>query len=506
MPGAFFGIEIARRGMRVHQAGLEIIGHNVSNASTPGYSRQAAVIKASNPHWVPSMDSYATPGQFGTGAEVSEIRRIKDEYLDNNVRQATTSLHYWQDQISFLNRAESLFAEPASQGISQCLTDFFKAWMDLNNTPNDAGTKAAVVQTGERLANLLNSAYQQLDDVSKSVAKIEEKDGELQVTGGKLKDDVDRINDIFTQIWETTGAIERVYGVNQQPNDLLDKRDMLLEELSQYGPVTVQFASDQGKPTGRLESLTFMGETIGLPVAGEKYSAANAPEVGLKATREDVEIPDPEDPTNPIIITKDTVILTLNNNDLIDLTAEHTNTTTAGGLLGQERARQAIETYKEQLNHFAVVLKGEFNFGLQVIDPDNPSETIDVELDFFTGSLAAENFGLKGDQMKEDIGYFAASVAELRYDPVGDLDNNTFDQYFSQLLTTVGGNTKQAVDMAVTQGAITHQIQGLRDSVSGVAINEELTLMIQFQYGFQASARMINTMDGMLDVIINRLF
>lgn len=503
MPGAFFGIETARRGMRVHQAGLDIIGHNVANASTPGYTRQAAVIQATNPHWVPSMDSYATPGQFGTGAEVSEIRRIKDEYLDNNVRQSTTSLHYWQDQISFLNRAESLFAEPVSKGISQCITDFFKAWMDLNNTPNDAGTKAAVVQTGERLANLLNSAYQQLDDVSNSVAKIglvKKEDGTevLEVTGGKLLDDVNRINDILTQVWETTGAIERVYGVNQQPNDLLDKRDMLLEELSQYGPVTVQYKFDNGKPTGRLESLTFRGVELALTDPNERYSADNAPRAGLNLAK--------DDPADPDVKVPYEIVLQINGADVINLTEERNNTTIAGSLLGQERARQAIETYKAELNHFAETMKAKLNFTINIIDPDNPSNTTPIELDFFTGSLAGENFGLNGDQMKEDIGNFAAKVAELRYTPIKELGDSTFGGYFAQLLTKVGGNTKQAVDMATTQSAITNQIAGLRDSVSGVAINEEMTQMIQFQYGFQASARMINTLDAMLDVVINRLF
>jgi len=482
MPGAFFGIEIARRGMRVHQHGLDIIGHNVANASTPGYSRQAAVIQASNPHWVPSMDSYATPGQFGTGAEVSEIRRIKDEYLDNNVRNATTSQYYWQDQVSFLSRSESLFAEPASEGISQCITDFFKAWMVLNNVPGDAGAKSAVISMGERLASMTQNTYNQLGSVSDSIAKIEDD----KVVSGKLNDDVNRINDIFTQIWDTTAAIERVYGVNQQPNDLLDKRDMLLEELSQYGSVEVTFASNSDhKPTGRMESLSFMGKEIKLPESTERYDSGTVPEVSLKVAGDKI--------TLSITKTKPA------DPEEINLTDDCTKTT-QGSLLGMERARLDIKGYQEMLENLTDTMSEKIN---DIINPSN-----DPTKEFFTGSLAGKDFTVNADIMKEDFGQQANDVARLRdsAQEIGDDFKGSFSEYFGLLATNVGDNARKASDMAVHQAAINHQITGLRESVSGVAINEELTLMIQFQYGFQASARMINTMDAMLDVVINRLF
>jgi len=126
MPGTWFGLETARRGMKLNQYALDITGHNLANASTTGYSRQEAVITATDPYTLPDMNTNpVTPGQIGTGVEVSSIRRVKDQYLDNNVRRSTTDSAYWNDQISVLQRTEASFAEPASEGINDRITSFF---------------------------------------------------------------------------------------------------------------------------------------------------------------------------------------------------------------------------------------------------------------------------------------------------------------------------------------------------------------------------------------------
>ena len=88
---------------------------------------------------------------------------------------------------------------------------------------------------------------------------------------------------------------------------------------------------------------------------------------------------------------------------------------------------------------------------------------------------------------------------------VAALGTSTFEEYFAMLVTKVGAAAKSAGGMAENQKAIRDQILALRDSISGVSIDEELTKMLQFQYGFQASARMVTMLDSMLDVIINRM-
>ncbi len=468
MPGTWFGLETARRSMKVNQNALDIIGHNLANASTTGYSRQEAVISSTDPYTVPGIDSSVTPGQLGTGVEVSSIRRVKDEYLDNNVRRSTTDSSYWDDQISVLQLAEASFAEPASDGIGDRITSFFTSWMDLNNTPQDAGVKAAVSQAGDSLATLMTYTYNQLSDVQDSVAVI---DSTPAVAGGMISDQVNEANDLLVQIRELTDAIKKVYAVGQQPNDLLDKRDLLLEELSEIGPVGVSFETVGGKPTGELAELTFFGvdvknadpATLGLTTDGDKIS------------------------------------LTAYGVEIINLTDNCLDTSQGGSLLGLERARQDIISYKEKLNDIAVEL--EDMVGDVGINP--------AVHNFFTGDLESGNFKVNDDIIADPSlidGTKAGDIAALRDTQIDPVNKPyTFEQYYSLLVTQVGGDAGNAGDMSEIQTAIKEQMSGLRDSVSGVSTDEELTKMIQFQYGFQSSARFINVVDEMLDLLINGL-
>ncbi|MEG6616520.1 flagellar hook-associated protein FlgK [Peptococcaceae bacterium 1198_IL3148] len=480
MVSTFFGLETARRGMQVHQRALDITGHNLANASTPGYSRQEVLITTTYPYTNPTMYSANTPGQLGTGAAVDIIRRVKDEYMDNNLRKAITDTAYWEEQISFLQRAEASFAEPASAGIAQRITDFFATWMDLNNTPQDPGIKAAVVELGDELASMLSFTYDQMDDIEESIYN-NNASGDIT---GKLQDQVDLLNTTLTEISQLTKAIKKVYSVGQQPNDLLDKRDQLLEKLSAFGPVDVTFDTQDGKPTGDI-SLKLFGQTIDMTDLKKFTLSADADEK---------------------------IILNYDSAHVINLTDNCANTTLGGGLLGLENARQELMQYKEMLNDIAEIFQNKITSVIEGMPGEN----------FFTGTLETGDFQVNSvlkDEPEKLDGTMAQDIANLRDDDISEMfapthplyakhssKEYTIEEYFATLVTQVGANAKSTDSVAGNQNAIRQQIESLRDSVSGVSVDEELTKMIQYQYGFQASARMINTLDQMLDVVINRLF
>lgn len=462
MPGTFYGLETAKRGLKTHQNLLDITGHNIANANTPGYSRQEAVLQATSPYTNPTMNSSVTPGQIGSGVEVSMIRRIRDEFLDHQVLSTASDKAYWEEQIDVLQKAETFFAEPASDGIGQGMIDFFKSWMDLNNTPQDSGIKATVAQLGDGLASLMSYTYKQLDTVQKSVA-IADTPG--LVGNGELAQKVGRVNDILVQIRDLTTTIKKVYSTGQQPNDLLDQRDQLFEELSELGPVKVTMESEGSKNTGGLVEFSFYGQSIDL------------------------------DSLDKFNLTTDGDSITLNYgaDHVINLT-DHCHDINKGALLGLERARQDVIGFKEKLNAMAGALKDKVK--------------ANKNLDFFTGDLTGTFKVNSAVISNPDLidGTTAKDMANLRDEKIDSLDSLTFENYYNQLITEVGGSAKGSDSMAANLSAISQQVQALRDSVSGVSIDEELTKMIQYQYGFQASARVISTLDEMLDVVINRLF
>ncbi len=463
MPGTFYGLETAKRGLKTHQNLLDITGHNIANASTPGYSRQEAVLKASDPYTNPTMDSSVTPGQMGSGVEVSMIRRIRDEYLDNQVLSTTSDSAYWEEQVDILQNAEAFFAEPDSDGIEQGMIDFFKSWMNLNNNPQDSGIKSTVAQLGNELVSLISYTYEQLDTVQKNVADA---DTPGPVRNGELAQNVKQVNDILTQISDLTTAIKNIYSIGQQPNDLLDQRDQLLEELSGLGTVKVTIESGSSNNAGDLVEFSFYGQSIDLNNLNEFNLTTDG----------------------------DSITLNYGADSVINLT-EKCYDINKGSLLGLEKARQDVVGYKEKLNAMADALY------------ENVKASED--LDFFTkddqtGLLKVNSSVMNHPDLID--GTMAGDMANLKDEKLDLLDSLTFEEYYNQLITEVGGNAKGADSMMESLSAISEQVQALRDSVSGVSIDEELTRMIQYQYGFQASAKVISAMDEMLDVVINRLF
>lgn len=478
MSGTFLGLETARRGINAHQHSIDITGHNLANASTPGYTRQEGVLKATDPYSNITLDSSVTPGQLGTGVEVGYIRRIRDDYLDYQVRRSITDTAYWEDQVAVLQQAEISFAEPVTKGIDAKLVDFFKSWMDLENTPQDPGVKASVVQLGDGLAKLMSTTYNQLESIQNTVAEVDETG--TGVASGMLKDQVDRANELLEQIRDLTTAIKSVYAVGQQPNDLLDQRDMLLEELAEFGPVEVVYETGAGgTPTGDFSKLSFFGYDVRTVPSGNSLSL------------------DVDDGNIRLNITDSS-----GNVNIKDLTQDCAKDT-RGSLLGLEQSRQIIIDAKDKLNELATQLTAQIKAEYPVQGATD---------DFFTGTLADHNFGVASNLLNDPSildGTKAGAVAAIRDADIaftGVSNPCTLEEYYSAITTEVGASAKKTYDMAATQSAISTQIGNLKESVSGVSTDEELTKLLQYQYGFQASSRVVSVIDGMLDVIINKLF
>lgn len=482
MPGTFFGLEIGRRGLQTHRGALDVTSHNLTNASTEGYSRQEAVITATDPYTIPDVNSSVTPGQLGTGIKTSMLRRIRDEYMDPQVRRSNTDRYYWEDQTSIFSRVEVCFAEPASSGIQDQVVEFFKGWQNLNNNPQDPGVKASVKELGVQLASLMTYTYNQLTDIQESVIKP----GVVPaVDRGQLKDQVDRVNDLLVQVRNLTTDIEKIYQIGQQPNDLLDKRDLLLDELAHYGPLEVVQETVNGKPTGDLSTFTFFGMDV-------KAAPSVEPTFFLQINAFSGNVELHENYTSGM---------------LVDLTANCNDTNEGGSLLGLEKSRQDILNFKDTLNDMSIFLRDE-------IRNQNNTPPPAATLDFFTAgsSLATGDFSVNGAVVSDPNiidGTKAGVIADVRKEDMSVIAalagrDYTLEECYGLLTTDVGNKAKGADDMAANQKAIQEQMSKLRESVSGVSVDEELTKMVQFQYGYQASARVVSMIDELLDVLINR--
>lgn len=479
MPGSFFGLEISRRGLQVHRNVMDITNHNIANASTPGYSRQEGIVQVSDPWTLPDLASRMQPGQLGTGVITDSVRRLRDLYLDAQYRQSSSFEGYWEKKLDMAMRAEALFPEPDGRGAQAVLLNFFNDWQDLNNNPQDLGVKKALAESGDELAGIFRQLYSQLKDIGSSIMvpdTAESPPGYRKIVSGELGGQVDLTNQLLTRIADLSNTITRLVINGAQPNDLLDQRDNLMDELAKMGRIDVQ-SEENGAIT-----VKFIGDNA--TVLSTDASGKTV------ASRVDI-YNGVADGNNYLFIDG---VQALNLTDLADSSAATYTGASQGSILGLESSRLENIDILNQVDSLAqAIIK-------------NVNEKAD--LTFFTGAGAADmalDVNVKNDP-NLIIGENALAVAQLRSTQIliGGA-SVTFESYYQGIVAEVGGKADHFTSMLENQQAIAQQLTSMKQSVSGVSVDEELSRVIQYQYGYQASAKMLGVQDEMLDYLINRL-
>jgi len=456
MPSTFFGLEIARRGLMAQRTAMDTTAHNIANANTEGYTRQQAVHAAENPYTIPTTLQKVTPGQLGTGVTVTEIRRVRDSILDAHVRWALGDAAYWEERSDALARVEALFPEPTDYGLQSVIAKFFNYWQDLNNNPQDLGLKAAVREAGEELTSMVRVTYGQLRE-------------SLDGLENALVNKVDEINNLAGQIAAINQAIADLGNADYKANDLMDRRDLLLDKLAAIGEIQVTSLAN-----GQIEVRLF-GRVL---VDGTNPPATVTGNFPL-------------DGSSPFEITI--------GGSSVDVTALAA-ANAPGSLVGIESARQKVMSYMDDLDTLADALRDEVNAAHNPTPPGTGTNIL--------SGTGASDFAVDSAVMADVsliAGTKALAVAQLRDAQTMAGGTATFEGFYNQLVTRIGADVSGAAHRVKSAQAVREQLENLRQSVIGVSIDEELTNLTQYQYAYQASARVVTILDEMLDTIINRM-
>ena len=227
---SFSGLQTALRGLLAEQRSIDVTGHNIANVNTPGFSRQEAALTAAPALTIPAGAIEGGAGaQLGQGVDVQAYRRIRDGFLDAQYRAQSMRLGYHTASATTLSDAETALAEPGRNGIAAQLGEFWDAWADVANAPEDPAARQALVQQGRTLATAFATVDGQLAQLAESAA------GEyatLTAAGGK-------VDGIAKELGLLNGSISAALQVGSVPNDLLDRRDLLVDQLSELGQVSV---------------------------------------------------------------------------------------------------------------------------------------------------------------------------------------------------------------------------------------------------------------------------
>jgi flagellar hook-associated protein 1 FlgK len=227
---SFLGLQTSLRGLMAQQQALDVATHNIANANTVGYTRQEAALGATDPLHVQAGATHNGQGAFlGQGVDVTAYRRIRDSFLDLQVRAQNMALGDATTSAQALDRVQSALGEPSDTGIQALLGKFFTAWGDLANHPESDSSKQAV----QTAAQTLGDAFKALGgDIAAAAADAQTEFS--QITGA-----TGPIQAAATKLAQLNKAIDAAIDGGQSPNDLLDKRDQILDDLSQYGQVSV---------------------------------------------------------------------------------------------------------------------------------------------------------------------------------------------------------------------------------------------------------------------------
>lgn len=219
MAGLFDTFTVAKRGLNVQQGNINTTSHNIANAKTQGYSRQRAVTETTRPFGGMSRFDTTSAGQVGTGAQITTIQRVRDTFIDYQVRSENGTAGYYVSRSETLAKIEDVFAEPSDKGLEELMTKFYSAFQEVSKNPGSQDIKAAAIKQASALCDQINYSYEQLNKARNDSQKL-------------LLTDVTDVNSYLDQINELNKEIRGVSALGQAPNDLMDRRDNLLDDLS----------------------------------------------------------------------------------------------------------------------------------------------------------------------------------------------------------------------------------------------------------------------------------
>jgi flagellar hook-associated protein 1 FlgK len=519
MRSTFHSLEVAKRGLYAQQTAISTAGHNISNANTKGYSRQNVNLQASNSIEIPSMNRTVTPGQLGTGVMFDSIKRVRESFLDDQFRNEAQGHGAWKVQKDTLEKVELIMNEPSDQGLRSVIDQFWNAWQDLSREPDNLTARAVVKERTLAMLDAFKYTDTKLTELSSDLTKS------LDIKIGEA-------NTYITQISQLNKEIKRIEGLGDHANDLRDQRDVLTDSLSKIVQIKVKEQTDgfytitmpdgtalvdglQANLLGEGVAVSQVtgGEIAGLVKSRDKLVAEYSAHLdtmleGLAFGKVKVNIPEgsilPSD-----VKYKDNSgnEVTLTAGDPVPTNGIEVEVDGINGLhkLGWTLREDGSGNAQGNIPFFVPDNAG--SFSIQSIKL-NPNIVKDV------GMIAA---GLRVEDVNGQLkvlkgnGGLALAMGQLRdgvfnFTPSsGAAGQGTFDEYFRSVIGGLGVQVQEATRQSSNQELIMKSIENRRQSVSGVSLDEEMANLIKFQHAYNASARMMTTVDQVLDTIINRM-
>ena len=461
MGNLLYGLNIATNTLRTQSDVLNITAHNIANANTPGYSRQEVEL---SPVVDLSRAGLRMAGTIpaGLGVEVDNISRIRNILYDDIYRKENQNLNFNVTTQNLLNQIEILFDEPSDRGLSGIIDSFFNGWLDLANDSQNMAARQSLSSTAVELTGRMKRIYDALmvmrEDINVQILTIP-----------------NEINRISEEIADLNVAIRKTEVSGQTANDLRDKRDLLVDELTQYADARMVEREDG-------TAMVLVGNNV--VVEGGTWrtiSVESAPinDEGMTNTFIVAEDGSEYEPTSgelgALLNVRDNIIITIMGelNTIAESIVDTINTAHVAGY----------------------GLDGES--GRYFFDPDtNKAYNISLSDDISDLShIAVSGDGTPGNNTN------AININNLKSEKV--IDGFTINEYYNAMISDLGVLARSASEGRANHELLLNQIDNARETIKGVSIDEEMVHLIQAQRIYQSASRVIVVVDQLLEEVVN---
>lgn len=526
MRPTFLGFEASKSALYAAQKSMDITGNNLSNITTVGYSRQRVDQTANSAGGYPSRYKINQSVYAGMGVNVNGVAQMRSVQLDQAFRNQYGTSGYYGKTSGMLGQVEKILQELDENGESIAdlgngygfkygISEIYSALQDFSKSANNPAQAQIVSQSFSNICNILNEKYKQLEGL-KDTFEFE------------FSAQVDRTNVIFKEIADLNKKIENSILANQYegqfgPNELKDARNLLIDELSKYGAVKVTYVdrpSDPEKGTIGGVVIDFNGKTAVDGGDYERIMLTKVNGVSQLNWRSDGKEVDP-------------------GKGELKGYLDILNGTGPNPINEIDTRQRGFPYYMSKLDALAQTLANTFNNCVPQVDDTTVPPTDKVDADgnivyrnFFGEAqpdgtvlvfekVSAKNISIS-NALKTDSTYLIydknstnnetvmGMIDQLinkkhTFDTPSDDFYGTFEDYINDYNVTLADDIMYSNDSYDASLIITQEILNSRDSVMGVSETEETTNMMIFNRSFQAAARMMNTMDGLIDIIVNQL-
>lgn len=466
MAGLLDALNAGKTSLSTNQKSIEIVGNNVANVNTEGYSRQRAELMQ-----IPAVNF----GDFfiGQGVTVSDVSRDYSSFISRQLQESNIAFGEETGRSNTLSELERIF-NVSDDNLASEIDDFFDAWQELTTNPSGAVERDVVLQRGQ----LLGDAFRQVSDELNTIT---------QNLNTEIIGEVEQLNEKISEIAKLNDRIRQIEIGGQQANAARDQRDLLVQDLSQtlgvktYSDNLGMLAVVLPGGTPLVQGNTAM--TIQTVTTGTNVEL----QVEIAGTIKDISREELGGEFRGIYEMRDVFVEGLHD-DLdtlaIDITSSVNDIHDDGYFIDPTTD---IATTGQLFFTDITALPSDVRASRSITTAFTDSRYI---------AAAGQDTAAPGDNEN------ALKIAALETSHNVTGTDGNYDAFFSQMVSTVGIEASRN-DLAL-KGAedTTVQLQNLRDGYSGVSLEEEMIDLIQYQRGFQSSAKFLSTVDEMMNSLL----